>query len=77
MLESRTPQSELASRTDDKSASLIQRVVDMLLFVGFLLLSAMAIVAVAITTPIVLIISVVAGLFEKNHGRNGWRPAQV
>jgi hypothetical protein len=52
-------------------------IADALVFAGFLLLSVLAIAAVAVATPVVLALSALAGLFEKNGGGDGWRSARA
>lgn len=60
---------------DNKAPAPLERVADALIFLGFLILSGIAIVAVAVATPVVLAISAIAGLLSKNADRAGWRAA--
>ncbi len=65
------------SSPSEKRNRAIDRFADALVFVGFLMLSVLAIAAVAVATPLVLVLSVLAGLFEKNHDSNGWHSANA
>ena len=58
-----------------KSDTALDRIVDALIFAGFLLLSVIALAAVAVATPVVLAISALAGLISRNNEDDGWRPA--
>jgi len=67
----------LVSGPSEKHDRTVDRVADALVFAGFLSLSVLAIAAVAVVTPLVLALSALAGLFEKNGDTNGWRPANA
>ena len=55
----------------------VRRVGEALFFAGVILLSSVAVIAVAIAAPFVLAASVIAGaLTKKNNGR-GWRPVSA
>jgi len=55
----------------------IARVADFLIFFTILALSAIAVVVLAVTAPIALAVSAIAGLFHKNGDRGQWRPASA
>ena len=65
----------LERQKSERAETALDRFWDALIFLGFLIVSALAIVAVAIATPVVLAISVIAGLMSKNADRAGWRSA--
>jgi len=66
-----------ASDLSEKHDRVADRFADALVFAGFLSLSVLAIAAVAVVTPLILALSALAGLFEKNGDTNGWRPANA
>ncbi len=65
----------LKQQKSERSRTALDRFWDALIFLGFLIVSALAIAVVAIAAPVVLAISAIAGLISKNADRAGWRPA--
>ncbi|NOX82535.1 MAG: hypothetical protein GXP06_06040 [Alphaproteobacteria bacterium] len=63
------------SQKSERSETAFERGADALIFLGFLIISALAIAAVAIAAPVVLAISAIAGLMSSKADRTGWRPA--
>ena len=60
-----------------KKQTLRRRMADGTLIVGFLTLSAIAIGAVAIATPVILVVSSLVGLLNKDAATNNWRPVSA
>jgi hypothetical protein len=46
-----------------------------LIFAGVILLSSVAVMAVAFAAPLVLIVSAIGGFFARKSDAGGWRPA--
>jgi len=55
----------------------VARAADMVIFLGILALSAIAVLALAVAAPIALALSALAGLFDKKDNRGQWRPAGI
>lgn len=53
----------------------LNRAIDAVIFLGFLILSGVAVIAVAIVAPFILALSAIVGLFSKKSAYAGWRPA--
>ncbi len=51
------------------------RLADIALMIAVLLLSALAVAAVAFVAPLILAVSAIAGLMTKNRAAKSWRPA--
>lgn len=51
----------------------LKRMGEVLLFVGLILLSSLAVIAVAVAAPFVLLLSYVAGVFSKGRETRAWR----
>ncbi|GJL95050.1 MAG: hypothetical protein DHS20C05_14550 [Hyphococcus sp.] len=62
---------------DAEASGFYRRLWDALIFIAVLIVSALAILAVALVTPFLLVISVLAGLLTKQSGASSWRPAGV
>ncbi|MEO1252206.1 MAG: hypothetical protein AAFW81_07670 [Pseudomonadota bacterium] len=60
-----------------RAQSLIARTSDVISFWGVILVSALAIAAIAIATPIVLLISAAAGAIGGDKPRTTWRAARA
>ena len=68
----------MSQLSEDATASnMYGRLWDALIFITVLIFSALAILAVAFVTPLILIISVIAGLLTKQSGVSSWRAARV
>jgi hypothetical protein len=52
-----------------------QRIGEALIFAGVILLSSVAVMAVAFAAPLVLIVSAIGGFFARKSDAGGWRPA--
>ena len=50
---------------------------DAIIFVGALIVSALALAAVAVATPIIVAVSLIAGLMFKNAPAKSWRRAGI
>ena len=72
-----TKQSKSVVGPDKKPEGWAVRLSDVMIFVGVLLLPALAIAAVAVAAPIILAVSVVAGLMFKSAPTKSWRRARA
>lgn len=59
------------------STSSVERVWDVAIFFGFVLCSALAIVALAVAAPVVLMASALLGLTSRTADGAAWRPAKA
>ncbi|MEC9295579.1 MAG: hypothetical protein VX553_07755 [Pseudomonadota bacterium] len=55
----------------------MKRAGEALFFAGVILLSSLAVIALAIAAPFVLAASAIAGLLTKNKDAHGWRPVSA
>ena len=70
-LETQSTSGELA---DSDRQNIKSRLTDLVVFSGFLALSGIAVLAFAVATPIILLISAIVGLTSGNDDRGNWRP---
>lgn len=65
------------SRTGDQPLPAKGRVTDILIFTGIFILCSIALATIAVAAPIILAISVLAGIFFRNGDGNRWRTTGV
>ena len=66
-----------AEGADEARPPAVKRAGEALFFAVLILISSLAIIAVAIAAPFVLAASAVAGVLTHKHGARGWRPVSA
>ncbi len=66
-----------AALSEDRQVAISARLSNAVSFWGVILLSALALVAIAIMTPVVLVISGLVGVLAGDRERSTWRPARA
>ena len=63
--------------TDEPRHSAVKRAGEAVFFTGVILLSSLAVIALAVAAPFILAVSAVAGLLSRNKHAGGWRPVSA
>ncbi|WP_428407976.1 hypothetical protein [Hyphococcus sp.] len=66
-----------AAVSDAARPRAVKRAGEALFFTGVILLSSLAVVAIAIAAPFVLAASAIAGFLTRKEGDRGWRPVSA
>jgi len=66
-----------AGRVEAPRQSVVKRAGEALFFTGVILLSSLAVIAIAVAAPFVLAASALAGLVTNKKSARGWRPVSA